>query len=144
MAHPFAPQTPLLLVGLFLLGFLPACASLLRPSPDPGAGVLSNLKAICTVTNPQGTVAHRAVTQVGTEETWYGAQVPTRQVVGSEECPIPAGEEVQIVGIGDATREVVGLGATHCYGAVPTDDLGRCHGGKQVQPGVRHGARRRR
>src|SRR5262249_19890588 len=45
---------------------------------------------------------------------------------------------------GDATREVVGLGATHCYGAVPTDDLGRCHGGKQVQAGGRHGARRRR
>jgi hypothetical protein len=130
LAPPFAPQTPLLLVGLFLLGFLPACASLLGPSPDAGAGVLSNLDAICTVTNPQGTVAQRSVTQVGTEETWFGAQVPTGQVVGREECPIPAGEQVKIVGLGTATREVVGLGEPHCYGAVPTADLGHCRGAR--------------
>ena len=52
----------------------------------------------------QGTVAQRSVTQVGTEETWFGAQVPTSQVVGSEECSIPAGEQVKIVGLGTATR----------------------------------------
>jgi hypothetical protein len=128
-AQTSAPQTPLLLVGLVLLGMLPACASLQGASPEAGAGVFSNVGAICTVTNPQGTVVQQAVMQVGREEKSMGAPIPTSQGAAREECPLPAGSQVSIVGIGTGTREVLGLGAVHCYGTVRADDLGHCNGG---------------
>ena len=119
---------------LFLFGFLPACASLLSSSPDPGVGMLSNIGATCTVTNPQGTVVHRPVARFDTE------------AARSHECPMPAGEQVKIVGIGTGTttRQVFGLGETHCYGEVPANDLGQCTGGKVVrQRSTRKGGRHR-
>jgi hypothetical protein len=134
MAQTSSPQTPRLLVWLFLLGCLPACASLLGPSPDAGAGEFSNIAAICAVINPQGTMAHRSLMQFGTEKTWFGTQVPTSQVVSREECHLPAGEQVKIIAVGNATREVEGLGEAHCYGTVPSADIGHCSGGKRVQP----------
>jgi hypothetical protein len=132
MAQRSSLQIPLSFWWLFLFGFLPACASLLSPSPDPEAGVLSKIGATCTVINPQGTVVQQPVARRETEE------------VRSEECPIPAGEHVKIVGIGTGTttRQVFGLGETHCYGEVPAHDLGQCKGGKVVRqrsPRIRTG-----
>src|SRR6267143_1512899 len=100
MAQQSSLQPPLSFWWLFLFGFLPACASLLSPRPDPGAGVLSNMGATCTVTNPQGTVVHKPVARFDTE------------AARSHECPMPAGEQVKIMGIGTGTttRQVFGLG----------------------------------
>ena len=119
---------------LFLFGFLPACASLLSPSPDPGAGMLSNMGATCTVTNPQGTVVHQPVARFDTE------------AARSHECPMPAGEQVKIMGVGTGitTRQVFGLGEAHCYGEVPANDLGQCTGGKVVRQRSTHKGGRRR
>src|SRR5262245_4161795 len=74
-----ARQTTLQLVGLVLLGVLPACVALQGASPEAGAGVLSNVGAICTVTNPQGTVMQQAVMQVDREEKSMGAPILTSQ-----------------------------------------------------------------
>src|SRR5262245_4771953 len=132
-AGPRAPtaarQRTLQLVGLVLIGVLPACVSLRGASPEVGAGVLSNVGAICTVTNPQGTVVPQAGMPVGSEAKSMGAPVPLSQGGGRGECPLPAGSQVRIVGIGTGTREVLGLGEAHCYGTVRADDLGHCSGG---------------
>jgi hypothetical protein len=140
MAPPSSAWT-LLLWGwlLLLLSAVPACF-LVSSSPDPGAGEFSNLEATCTVTNPHGTVAHHSLLQYGAEQTWFGAQVPTSQEVGKQECSIPAGEQVKVVGVGGATREVIGLGEAQCYGTVPTADLGQCSGSKA--PKARSGRHR--
>jgi hypothetical protein len=134
MAQRSSPQIPLSFWRLLLLGFLPACASLLSPSPDPGAGVLSNMGATCTVTNPQGTVVHRPVARLDTE------------AARSQACPIPAGEQVKVMGIGTGTttRQVIGLGETHCYGEVPANDLGQCSGGRVVRQRSTHKGGRHR
>src|SRR2546426_9355123 len=89
---------------LLLFGFLPACASLLSPSPDPGAGMLSNMGATCTVTNPQGTVVHRPVARFDTE------------AARSQECPLPAREQVKGMGVGTSTNTRQGIrpGEAHC------------------------------
>jgi len=134
MAQRSSPQIPLSFWRLFLFGFLPACASLLNPNPDPGAGMLSNIGATCTVTNPQGTVVHQPVARFDTE------------AARSQECSIPAGEQVKVMGIGTGTttRQVIGLGETHCYGEVPANDLGQCSGGKVVRQRSTHKGGRHR
>src|SRR2546426_12336330 len=83
---------------LLLFGFLPACASLLSPSPDPGAGMLSNMGATCTVTNPQGPVVPRPAARFATE----GAR--------SQESALPPGEPVKAMGTGTRTTADPGNG----------------------------------